>query len=130
MEFVRQSFPDAVGVGNVGKGQPRLALTGNALKALEAAIEDAVASKTYADVTQALPTCVMPSTPDTSHEKAAGVEVLVLKVVLCVVCVGEASGLLSTSGLVGRSSERPALQLAGTYAVAKAFLQVNHTKGG
>lgn len=62
LEFVRQSFPDAVGVGNVGKGQPRLALTGNAIKALEAAIEDAVASKTYADVTQALPTCVMPST--------------------------------------------------------------------
>lgn len=38
--------------------------------------------------------------------------------------VGEASGLLSMSELVGRSSERPALQLAGTYAVAKAFLQV------
>jgi hypothetical protein len=28
------------------------------MKALDAAIEDAVASKTYTDVTQALPTCI------------------------------------------------------------------------
>jgi hypothetical protein len=56
LEFVRQTFPDALGLEN------RVVLSAAVLKDLEANVEEAVGDRSWLDVTAVLPPALSPGT--------------------------------------------------------------------